>query len=198
MTPARAPRIPRIVWIPVALIAAGAILVLATRPLGGGQPDPSFYAVRSPAPGIQVGEVAPGSANAPEDPSLVLTDLDGNPVSLADYDGQPLWIIFWRADCEPCLEEDPAVEAAYAAHQADGLAVLGIDAEDSVEVAAEYLARQPVGYPVAVDPGTAWRVTYGIWGEPTHYFLTPDGVIQVRYFGPLTTDEIERDLDRIL
>ncbi len=198
MTPARSPRIPRIVWIPMTLLAAGAILVLATRPLGGGQPDASFYAVRSPAPGIQLGEIAPGTAGAPGDPPLVLTDLDGNPVTLADYDGQPLWIIFWRADCEPCEAEDPAVEAAYAAHQGDGLAVVGINAEDSLEVASEYLARRPVGYPVAVDPTTSWRSTYGIWGEPTHYFLTPDGVIQVRNFGPLTPDQIEQNLDRIL
>ena len=179
-------------------MAAGAVLVLATRPLGGGEPSPSFDALRSAAPGIQIGQIAPGTANAAGDPQLVLNDLDGNPVSLADYAGQPLWIVFWRADCQPCAEEGPVVEAAHAAHRVDGLAIVGINAEDSLEVAREYLAREPVGYPVAIDPTTAWRVKYGIWGEPTHYFLDSDGVIRDRYFGPLTSEQIERSLARIL
>ena len=191
-------RIPLIIWAPGALIALAVIFVVATRPLGTGEPEPTFFVVRSAAPGVQLGEIAPGTANAPGEPPLTLTDLDGNPVSLAVYDGHPTWMIFWKADCQPCIEEDPAVEAAWAAHRDEGLVIIGVDVEDSLAVAREYLSRRPVAYPVAVDPTTAWRTTYGIWGEPTHYFLSTDGVIEDRFFGPMTTDDIEASLERIL
>lgn len=191
-------RVPLVVWLPLTLIGIGILVVVATRPLGGGEPEPTFYVVRSAAPGIQLGEVAPGTANNPGDPPLTLSDLDGAPISLAQYDGQPVWIVFWKANCEPCLEEDPAVEAAGAAHADDGLAVIGIDVEDQTALAAEWLADHPVGYPVAVDPTGGFRSAYGIWGEPTHYFLSPDGVIEDRFFGPMDADSIEAILGRIL
>lgn len=190
-------RIPRWITLVAIGIAAVAIAFVATRPLGGGEPQPSFFVIGSPVTGVQVGQVAPGTAAAPGKP-LVLTGLDGSPTRLADYADGPIWVIFWKTACDPCEAEEPDVAAAYAAHRADGLAIVAIDAWDSPEVVRDYLADHPVPYPVAVDTTGSFLVTYGLWGAPTHYFVDASGVITGRVFGPVTRDQIEDSLDQIL
>jgi peroxiredoxin len=195
--PARRRRIPRALAIPLIAAAGVAIVYLATRPLGG-EPQPSFFVIGSAAPGVQIGQIAPGTTQAPPSPQLELTDLDGSPVALRDFAGKPLWIIFWKTACDPCEAEAPAVSAAYAAHRAAGLVLLGIDVWDTAAVIHDYAAQHELAYPIAIDSSAGFMDAYGVWGAPTHYFIGPDGIIRDRYFGPMNGDLIERSLGAIL
>jgi cytochrome c biogenesis protein CcmG, thiol:disulfide interchange protein DsbE len=190
-------RVPRAVAIPLIALAAVGVAYLATRPLGG-EPQPSFFVIGSAAPGVQIGQVAPGTAQAPAAPQLQLSDLDGAPVSLRDSEGKPLWIIFWKTACDPCEAEAPDVAAAYAAHRATGLVLLGIDVWDTAAVVHDYAAEHELPYPIAVDSSAAFMAAYGVWGAPTHYFIGADGIIRDRYFGPMNSDLIEKSLGTIL
>lgn len=198
--PDRAPRGRRWLWIVAApLLAIGAVIfmVAVTRPLGG-EPQPSFFVIGSARPGVQIGQIAPGTAEAPPSPELTLTDLDGAPVELRDFAEHPLWLIFWKTACEPCEEEAADVAAADAAHRTDGLVVLGVDVWDTPAAVRDYLAGQHVGYPIAIDSSDAFISAFGVWGAPTHYFIGSDGIIRDRYFGPMTRELIERSLQTIL
>lgn len=188
----------RLIAIPVGVAAIFAVIFLATRPLGSGEPQPSFFVIGSAAPGVQIGQIAPGTAQAPDSPLLKLTDPDGAPMALADYAGHPLWVIFWKTACEPCEAEAPDVAAAYAAHKADGLAILAIDVWDSDVVVREYAQSHALTYPIAIDTTSGFLDAYGIWGAPTHYFIGADGIIRDRYFGPMTPELIDRSLGQIL
>lgn len=188
---------PRLVVVTMALVAVVAVVFLATRPLGGGEAQSSFVAFGSAVPGVQVGQLAPGGAQAGA-PDLALVGLDGEPVDLADFVGRPLWVIFWKTACEPCEEEAPAVAAAVAAREADELAVIGIDVWDSAAVVQDYADRRGLEIPIAVATTSAARDAYGVWGAPTHYFIDREGVIRDRYFGPMTRDLIDESLRRII
>lgn len=195
--PAGRGRIPRALAIPLIVATAVAIVYIATRPLGG-EPLPSFFVIGSAAPGVQIGQIAPGTTQAPASPQLQLIDLDGAPVALRDFAGKPLWIIFWKTACDPCEAEAPAVAAAYAAHRAAGLVLLGIDVWDTAAVIHDYAAQHKLAYPIAIDSSAAFMDAYGVWGAPTHYFIGPDGIIRDRYFGPMNDDLIEGSLGAIL
>ena len=194
-TPRR--RIPTALALPLVAVAAVAAAFLATRPLGG-QPRPSFFVIDSAAPGVQVGQIAPGTVEAPASPELVLTDLEGAPVALRDFTGKPLWIIFWKTACPPCEAEAPDVAAAYAAHRSDGLVVLGIDVWDTAAAVRDYAKEHALAYPIAVDSSAAFKDAYGVWGAPTHYFIGSDGIIRDRYFGPMTAAMIAGSLARVV
>lgn len=195
--PAQRRRLPAALGIPLVVLAAVAVGVIATRPLGG-EPEPSFFVIGSAQPGVQIGQVAPGTANAPAAPALKLVDIDGSAVALRDFDGKPLWIVFWKTDCEPCEAETADVAAAYAAHRGTGLVLLGIDVWDTVAVVDEYAAVHDLAYPIAIDPSAAFMGAYGVWGAPTHYFIGSDGIIRDRWFGPMNADLIEKSLAAIL
>jgi len=64
-----------------------------------------------------------------------LPDLDGKPVSLADYRGKWVIVNFWATWCPPCLEEIPELVSLHE-ENSDKLVVLGVDYE---EVNTEYL-----------------------------------------------------------
>lgn len=190
-------RVPRLVGLPVVGLAALAVVFLATRPLGGGEPRPSFFIIGSAAPGVQIGQIAPGTAES-RTGSLPLTDPDGAPVRLAAFDGHPIWLVFWKTACAPCEAEAPAVAAAYEAHRGAGLMLLGIDVWDSSAAVSEYAREHGLPYPIAVDTSSSSMGAYGVWGAPTHYFIGPDGIIRDRYFGPMTSDLIQRSLLTII
>ena len=195
--PARIRSMRRLLAVPVALIAVVLVAYLATRPLGGGDAHASFFVIGSAVPGVQIGQIAPGTAQAGS-PSLALVGLDGAPVSLANYAGRPIWVIFWKTACEPCEEEAPAVAAAYAAHRDDGLVVIGVDVWDTKAVVQDYARSHALDYPIAVATTSAAMDTYGVWGAPTHYFVDAAGLIQDRYFGPMTRTLIDESLRRII
>jgi cytochrome c biogenesis protein CcmG/thiol:disulfide interchange protein DsbE len=188
----------RLIAIPIGVVAVAVVIFLATRPLGSGEPQPSFFVIGSAVPGVQIGQIAPGTAQAPASPPLVLTDPEGNPVALRDFGGKPIWIIFWKTACPPCEAEAADVGAAYAAHRATGLVLLGIDVWDTAGVIRDYAADHELAYPIAVDTSTTFMDAYGVWGAPTHYFIGSDGIIRDRYFGPMNTDLIETSLRAIL
>lgn len=196
--PRRKGSIPRLIAVPLAVAALVAVIYLATRPLGGGATQPSFFVIGSAMPGVQIGQIAPGTAQAPGSPPLALTDIDGTPVALRDFSGRPLWVIFWKTACQPCEAEAPDVAAAVAAHRPDRLAVVGIDLWDTAAAVRDYAASHTLDYQIAVAPTSSFMDAYGVWGAPTHYFITAAGIIQDRYFGPMTRDLIEASLGKII
>ena len=131
-------------------------------------------------------------------PAFALADLDGNPVSLADLRGRPVIVNFWASWCGPCVDEFPLLSAAAAAHERDGLVVVGIVFRDRSEAAREFMARLGATWPAAMDPGDAVATRFGIVWPPDSFFIDRNGVVVGRQIGQLTASDLERGLTRIL
>ena len=127
--------------------------------------------IGSAVPGVQVGQLAPGTAQAGS-PELALTGIDGEPVYLADFEGRPIWVIFWKTACEPCEAEADDVAAAYAAHRGRRA---GGDRRRRAGTAPRWCRTTRQGTPSRSRspsrPGSAAMDAYGVWGAPTHYFI---------------------------
>jgi cytochrome c biogenesis protein CcmG/thiol:disulfide interchange protein DsbE len=145
---------------------------------------------RSPsASGAQIGLAAPNFA---------LTDLDGNPLRLADLRGRPVIVNFWASWCGPCVEEFPLLRSAQAAHRADGLAVIGVVFRDNSEAARDFMERMGAAWPAAMDPGEQVAQGFGIHAPPETFFIDRDGVVRGRQIGQLSGADLERQLALIL
>ena len=104
---------------------------------------------------IGMEDCAPGDGGPVEDglPELTLPCLGGGPdVDLSSLRG-PLVINLWAANCGPCREEMPALQAFHEQY-ADRVAVLGIDFNDVHPGRALELAEDTgATYPSIADPG---------------------------------------------
>lgn len=140
-------------------------------------------------PAVRVGDRAP---------VFSLADLDGRPVVLADYAGQPVLLNFWASWCVPCVEEFPLLDAALAEHAAEGLVVVGIVYRDRSEAARDFAAQLGADWPLVMDPGEAVARAYGVFGPPESWLIGPDGRVFSRQIGPYSAEELAAELDRLL
>jgi len=159
---------------PIVVLAAWGALLLA-RPAA-----PSIALIGQPAP------------------AFVLADLNGNPLRLEDLRGRPVIVNFWASWCGPCVEEFPLLVKAAAAHQADGLAVVGIVFRDRSEAARDFMSRMGATWPAAMDPGDVVAGEYGIIGPPDSFFIDRTGLVVARQIGQLSAADLQRGLNQIL
>jgi thiol-disulfide isomerase/thioredoxin len=103
-----------------------------------------------------------GATAAPSNGAIVLADLDGHPVPLADVQRDATFLAFWSLTCEPCLEEMPSVEALSSKVAGDAkVTVLGINLDEATpETTARVralLQAKKVTYRTLQDPSGALR-----------------------------------------
>jgi cytochrome c biogenesis protein CcmG/thiol:disulfide interchange protein DsbE len=87
---------------------------------------------------------------------------------------------------------------AYARHQRDGLEILGIVHDDSLEGARAFATSYGATWPLLDDAqDVAWEDYLGI-GVPQSYFIDRDGVVQAFSLGPFTVEGLAAQLATIL
>ncbi len=180
----------------VVIVVAAAGLSLATRPIapgpGGATPLPAAtpYIVGPAVEGLRPGDLAPELEVTREDGTVVtLTDLDGNPVRLADLRGKLVWLNFWASWCPPCQAETPVLRDLDTEFGEAGLAIVGIAVQETTpgDVRA-YADRYELGYRIAFDASADIFHRYRVFALPTQLFIDPDGRIREVVNGPLTQD----------
>ena len=185
----------QLVGVLVVVLAATAVLAVATQPLvtPGASPAPedpraTQYVIGSAGEGLRVGDRAPElEIVGPDGAPAPLLDLDGNPVRLADLRGRPVWINFWASWCPPCQAETPTIRDLAEAYEPQGLAVVGISVQEATEDDVRaYAETYGLGYIVAADlTGDVYQL-YRVFGLPTQYFIDEAGIIRSIVQGPVT------------
>lgn len=195
----------QVVAVVVAVAVTALVLVainvpLAPRPTPGlPTPGNGFVPVGEPVEGLRIGDLAPELNGVVDGETIQLTDLNGVPIRLADLRGHPVWINFWASWCPPCQEETPVLRDVYAAHAAEGLALIAVSVQETtVEDVRDYVNRYSLGYTVGFDATSAVFHTYKAFGLPTQFFLDKNGVIRQVVLGPVTRVEAEAILAPLL
>lgn len=116
-------------------------------------------------------------------PDFILPNLDGESVSLSDFEGRPVFINFWRINCNPCREELPYLEAVYEERQGE-LVMLSINIGDDVSNIKQFLQNNSLSLSVLLDTDITVARRYAIPGTPTAFFIDKEGIIRAKVIGP--------------
>lgn len=122
-------------------------------------------------------------------PQTVLTGLDGAPVSLEDFLGQPVVLNFWASWCGPCRFEMPAL-TQMAADRPDIHFVFVNQREGQGAAERFYRQLKLTPHNVLLDPKAALGRAYGVTGLPTTVILDAKGNVTHRYYGALSSVDI--------
>jgi len=188
----------------VAIIGAAIIGTLATRPLGSVPiglpvPDPSAFVIGSPEPGLGIGDLAPELSFVDAGGATVeLRDLDGNPVRLADLRGKVVWINFWASWCPPCQYETPTLRAMDERYRDRGLAIIGVQVQQTVDVGREYAERYGLEYTIGADVTGAIFHAYRVFALPTQFFIDLEGRVRAIVNGPLDDTRAAAAIEALL
>lgn len=132
-------------------------------------------------------------------PSFSLPDIQtGEPISLAKYQGKPLFINFFASWCPPCNAEAPDIAKAYQQY-GDKVTFIGINLtnQDTVAKAETFMKKYGIQYPVLVDKNGQTGSLYKVLAIPTSLFVNKDGLIVARYSGAIPNALLIADLERI-
>ena len=120
--------------------------------------------------------------------------LDGQPLAMSAFRGQPLLLNFWATWCPPCVEELPLLNRFYAEQRARGWQVLGL-ALDQPSAVERFLARMPLDFPNVVaglggsDLGRQLGNASG--GLPFTVVFGRDGRVAQRKLGQVKPADLE-------
>jgi len=129
---------------------------------------------------------------------LTLKDMNGHAVRLADYKGKVILLNVWATWCGPCQLEIPELVETYAKYKDQGVVVLGVSLDDTAEMLREYAPKKQMNYPLLLMQDD-FDAAYGpIFGVPITFFIDRDGTITRRHFGPVSKEQVDREIKSLL
>jgi thiol-disulfide isomerase/thioredoxin len=85
-------------------------------------------------------------------PDFELTLRDGSTFRLSDAVGRQVIVLnFFATWCGPCKKEMPELQRYHGAHDAGGMLLLGIDAEEKPALVDDFVKQLGLTFPVAID-----------------------------------------------
>ena len=127
-------------------------------------------------------------------PSFNLIDLEGRPLSSADWRGKVVLMNFWATWCPPCRAEIPDLVALQEKYR-DKLVIIGIS-EDEASVVGEvkkFVADQHMNYPVAMSTPELRKIFRGVVALPTTFVLNRQGKVEQKHIGMLNRASTETE-----
>lgn len=143
-------------------------------------------------------ELADASASAPKvgenAPAFEARAVDGSKVSLADFKGKPVWLVFNASWCAQCRAEVPDVQAMQEKFGND-VTILSVYESEGFSVVSDYAERLKLTYTQIPDPNTEIGSTYRVLGIPAHYFIDGQGTIQSIDVGGLSESQMTERIE---
>ena len=112
----------------------------------------------SPAP--QVGKPAP---------DFQLPNLEGQSLSLSDFQGEPVLLNFWATWCGPCRFEMPLIQKVFEESSDTGLVALAVDVGEAPSTVKDFIQSGDFSFPVLLDTNHDVALEYNIRGIPTTF-----------------------------
>lgn len=107
-------------------------------------------------------------------------DLEGKPLSLANYKGKVVLIDFWAVWCGPCVKELPHVLKAYEKHHDNGFEIIGISLDQDKAKLEAFIKENKMPWQQFFD-GQGWKnklsTQYGVNSIPATYLIDGKGTI---------------------
>ena len=133
-------------------------------------------------------------------PDFQLDNLDGQSVSLSDFQGKPVLVNFWASWCPPCRSEMPFIQDIFTNKKwaEERLVVLAINIGESPATVREFMKKEGLTFPALLDITQDVSHEYYVRTIPTTLFIDREGIIQEIKIGPFSgVIEIERSLRNI-
>jgi cytochrome c biogenesis protein CcmG, thiol:disulfide interchange protein DsbE len=131
-------------------------------------------------------------------PELILVDLSGEPVSLADYQDKVVLVNNWATWCPPCKAEMPDLEAYYQAHADEAFVLVGISAGDTAQQVASFIQEFGTSFPMWLDPDNAALRAFRNDALPSSYVIDTTGTVRLAWSGAISLEMLEQHVTPLI
>lgn len=173
--------------LPLMLVGIGLIIIAVAFVIllpKSGDDSPS-----ASVPG-EVPASVPGEMNYPA-PSLTLTNMQDQSVSLADYRGKWVLVNNWATWCPPCRAEMPELNAFYEAHKDEGFVLIGVSSGDTKNQIENFIQEYRLSFPMWQDPTSASLRAFRMDYLPSSFVIDPSGTVRLAWTGAVSLATLE-------
>ncbi len=155
-------------------------------------PSPDPNATRTPVPesiiGIKAGLYPP---------DFTLKDVvTGEEISIRDYTGKRVLIMFWATWCPYCKSDMPKIQAIYEQYRDQGFVVLGIGDNESESSVRNFRSRYGLTFPIMANPSGRVADEYLTTGVPAYYFIGNSGKLGFVWSGTISEDILKFNITK--
>jgi len=124
---------------------------------------------------------------------FTLMDLDGNEISLSDFNGKVLILNFWATWCSPCREEIPDFVEVYNEYESKDVQFIGVSNED-ISTLKSFVEDYDISYPILIDDANIMG-KWGISAIPTTFVFDKNGQIIFKNVGMMTGEQLKNIIE---
>ena len=202
--------------IAAAALVLGGILLLApvpgAAPTPAPQPSGSFAPPASASPSASAqasasasssssgGSAGPGAVFHVGEPApaLVVPQVGGGEIDLANLKGSPVWVNFMGTYCPPCVDEFPLMNGFAARYGDEGLVIIAVDVKEDEGTVAAFAEGLNATFPLGLDSDGSAQARWDAVALPVHFWIDKDGVIRDGAQGGIGPDIMARGLRSIM
>lgn len=115
-------------------------------------------------------------------PQFRLESLDGDILGPSDFEGRVVVVDFWATWCQPCHAQAAVLRGLHEEMKEREIQFLAVDLGEAEPTVRSFVQRNPVPYPVLLDPERSLSAELGIQSLPTLMILDREG--RTTYFAP--------------
>lgn len=129
--------------------------------------------------------------------NFVLTDLNGERIELADYEGKGVMLNFWGTYCPPCEKEMPIMQQLYEEYKGQGVEIIAINVNEPEVTVKPFVNRHKLTFPTPIDKGMRVSDAYGINPLPTTVMIDEHGKVVRVFTGQLTENVLRNFFEEV-
>jgi len=180
------------------IIASAGALSLALLTLNA-DPDWTFHHAEASAPGAP-GNSACSATAKPANLNFTLKDTANQDVALSSLKGKVVLLDFWATWCGPCKIEIPWFIEFQQKYGKDGLQVVGVSVDDTLDRLKPYVAKMKMNYTVlqGLDHDDLQDAYGPLFGIPVTVLISRDGRMCAKHVGLSSKDAFEKEIKSLL
>ncbi len=122
-------------------------------------------------------------------PDFTLNSINGESVTLSDFEGKAVMLHFWLLGCQVCKDEMPLIQTAFDNLSSEDIVVLTVNVLGDAEDVRGFVKSEELTFPVLLDLRGEVDEEYKIPYFPTTYFISAEGVIKTIKEGSFKSPE---------
>ena len=128
-------------------------------------------------------------------PDFTLSDIDGKPVSIKDFQGKKVVLVFWASWCPDCREEIPLLEQMQAKADPAKLAFVSVSFDRKEETWKKFVKDNHMSgvqlFDAAGKKDSTVGTDYGVKWIPALYLIDEKGKVEI---ATVVAEKIARSL----